>query len=671
MKKNKTDNTKRMKSRFNIICAFFGLVMLLIAFQLIRIVLFDGDRYAQAALAQTEEYGVTLTAKRGDIIDCNNVVLATSTMQYKLILDPKVILTNQERYLEPTASLIEECFDISASDVIEKVLTNPDRQYLILKKGLTYSEVKDFIELKNENINVAGVWLEDGLKRNYTYGNLACSVLGFMENDSGSYGLESYYDSYLKGTDGTEYTYVTSENIVETVRKEAEAGYTVQTTIDYNIQEIVERYMKQTLIDSGAQTVAVIVQNPNTGEIYAMADTGTFDPNDPRNIESTYISSGSEDDEEMLKSLEDMNDSETAAYLNDRWNNFCVSETFEPGSTFKVFTVAGALEENVIDKDQYFFCGGSVDIRDYTIHCSNTSGHATISLKDAMAQSCNMALITIAEALGVEKFCKYQSEFGFGHKTGIDLPMEMSCASLLYTTESMMDIDLATNSFGQSFNVTMIQLSSAFCSVINGGNYYKPYIVKGIYNSEGEQIKTFSKTLAAKVISEDTSDYLKEALREVVVSGTGTSAAVPGYIISGKTGTAEKGNRDEDLWVASFIGFAPYDDPEVVCYVVIDEPASGGEGSSSYACQLYKNIMSELLPYLNVKKADEDHDPAGVGSPEEESAVYYYEETGDDTDYGYDWGYDDTDYGYDWGYDDTDYGYDWGYDDTDYSYDWG
>ena len=610
-----------------------------IAISLFLINLVNGRSYAQATMNRSRSV-VSISARRGNILDRNNILLASSTMEYKLILDAPVLLTEGRNYLDITPAVIEKCFGIPKDEVIQKAYENPDSRYIVLKVGLTYNDVRQFNEIRQKTspeireflglskeeapgaVQVKGAWLEEGYRRNYTYGTFASSVLGFTANGVGQYGIEKYYDDELNGTDGEKYSYLNDNNLVESTYREAQDGATIQLTIDYNIESIVEKHMMEMLEESGAKTVAVTIQKADTGEFLAMADSGWFDPNNPRDLSVRYSP-------EEVEYIHD-DDKRTNEVLSENWDNYCISYSYEPGSTFKAFTVAAGLEEGIIDEDDYFFCDGSVPMRDYIIHCAQIDGHGEISLTDALSESCNMAMMDIAEAEGVDVFSKYQAQFGFGPLTDIDLPNELNSKSLMRGRESLTDIDLATYSFGQGFNVTMVQMSSAFCSLINGGTYYKPFVVKGIYNAGGEQIKSTSRTVVSRPVSKETCDFIKQALRHTVTEGTGTMAAVGGYITAGKTGTAQKGKRNEDLWVASFIGFAPYANPEVVCYVVIDEPASGGDGSSEYACELFSRIMSEVLPYLNAVPASMDYDPTGKGSPELHEEDEQTEEDGEE-----------------------------------------
>ena len=626
------------------IILIFGF-MAAVAVSLIVIQISHGRSYAQTTINRSRSV-TSINARRGDILDRNNVLLATSTLEYKLILDPVIIMTEGSNYLDITSQILQRCFDISLEEIQKDIEENPQSRYVVMRDKLTYNDVKDFAALKEgerkdvieflglpedykDNADVEGAWLEESYRRNYTYNTFACSVLGFVNSDRvGECGIEKYYNDSLTGVDGRKYTFLGNDNLVENTYREALDGDTVQLTIDYNIQSIVEKYVMEMLEESGAKSVAVTIQDPNNGEFLAMADSGIFDPNSPRDLTVRYT----EEEIEEIKA----DDTRSNQVLNENWANFCVSSTFEPGSTFKAFTVAAGLEEGLIEEDSYFYCDGSVPLRDYIIHCADIDGHGDISLTDAMAQSCNMAMMDIAKSEGVDIFSKYQSQFGFGPLTDIDLPNETNTLDLMRTRENMTDIDLATYSFGQGFNVTMVQMSSAFSALINGGTYYKPYVTKGIYNSSGELVSSVSSTVVSRPISLETCSFVKKAMRHVVTEGTGTDAAVPGYITAGKTGTAQKGHRDDDLWVASFIGFAPYEHPELVCYVVIDEPASGGDGSSVFACELFSKIMAEVLPYINAVPAEKDWDPTGQGSPtesdEDEEGTDEEEDGGEDED---------------------------------------
>lgn len=590
----------RMRKRFMAVVMIVFAIFILIILNIIRINITKGDEYTEKALSQIVTTSTTISAKRGDIVDTNGITLVTSTQVYNLILDPKLILTDSDKYLEPTVKALSECFGYDETEMTTLINDNENSHYIVLQKNLTYTETLEFLEMQDANSNIVGVFMESSYKRNYAYGVLACSVLGFMEDDEGAYGLEYEYDDVLTGTDGSQYTYVNSDNVVETVTNEAVNGQSIRLTIDYNIQAIVEENIREYFENGNiADTVAVIVQDPNTGAILAMADSNNFDPNEPRDLSNNYHYT----EEEIAA----MSDSDKVSALSSAWTNFCISSSYEPGSTFKPFTLAAALEEGTTKITDTFYCAGSLTYLDATVRCHNTSGDGELTAANAIALSCNVALMQIAENLGAEKFTEYQSNFGFGSLTGIDLPGEMSCSGLLYSADNMSVLDLATNSFGQNFNVTMIQMSTAFCSLINGGYYYKPYVVEAVYNEDGEVVTGYDSVLVSRPITTDTSDTIKETLRMVVTEGTGGSAAVDGYVISGKTGTAQKSDKTSSENLVSFIGFAPYEDPRVVCYVVIDVPAEGEE--SPLAARLFSDIMSEVLPYLDVTTAENDVDP--------------------------------------------------------------
>ena len=305
--------------------------------------------------------------------------------------------------------------------------------------------------------------------------------------------------------------------------------------------------------------------------------------------------------EEQLKKMTNQEKLDT---LNDLWNNYCVSNTYEPGSTFKPFTISAGLETGVLTGNENYVCGGVMHVGDHDIHCSNRSGHGPESLKQALENSCNVALMQIGASIGTEEFCRYQRLFGFGEYTGIDLPGEGETSGLLYTPATMDPASLATNAFGQNFNVTMTQMAASFSSLINGGNYYEPHVVKQIQDDNGNVTENKDPVLVKKTISKETSDIIKDYMMGVVEEGTGASAAVEGYAVGGKTGTAEKLPRGNGKYLVSFIGYAPQENPQVMVYVVIDEPNSAVQANSGYATQLASQIMTDIFPYLGIEKTD-------------------------------------------------------------------
>ncbi len=565
-----------------------------------------GSKYKKVVLDQRVYDSRVIPFKRGDIVDSNGTKLATSERVYHLILDVKLLL-DDEKCVEPTIKVLTEHFDIPEADIRTALEEKKNSHYVILKKNLTYDQSLEFNAILDDDEtypNVTGIWLEEDYKRNYPYGSLASTVIGFAgSGNQGALGIESAYNSILNGTNGRKYGYLENSSSQDATVKAAENGKTVVTTLDVTLQKMIEDSIKEFNDahagearpgEPGSKNTAVIVMDPNTGAILAMAGYPNFDLNNPEDMSSVYT-------EEQLSQMTDEEKSDARNLL---WRNFCVSDAFEPGSTMKPFTVAAGLETGAITGNETYYCGGFLHVGDFDIKCHLTSGHGNQTVEDAVANSCNVALMHIAEAIGIDNFTKYQRIFGFGQYTGIDLPGEASTASLLYTADTMGVTDLATNSFGQSFNVSMIQLATGFCSLINGGNYYEPHVVKQIQDEDGNILETKDPVLLKKTISAETSEQVKKYMKAVVDRGTGTATAVEGYDIGGKTGTAEKLPRKNGKYLLSFIGYAPQDNPEVVVYVVIDEPNVANQSQSSYVTELSQKIMAKIFPYLNITKSD-------------------------------------------------------------------
>ena len=546
----------------------------------------------------------TIPFKRGDIVDRNGTKMATSERIYNVILDMKAMLSKDD-YIEPTIEALKKYFDIKEEDIRKLMKTNPSGRYNVLKKGIGYKEAKKFNIMKNSEkySNVQGIWLEEDYERKYPYNSLASDTLGFtVDGNIGSNGIEASYNEVLNGTDGREYGYQDTTSTFEQTVKEPVNGKTVVSTIDLQVQSIVEKHIlafnkkhqNEARKGTGSKDTAVIVMNPNNGEILAEASYPNYNLNKPRDLSAYYTKN------ELAK----MTDKEKIETLNALWKNFCVTDTYEPGSTIKPFTVATGLEIGALKGDETYYCGGSLQIDEWEIKCISydNGGHGQQNLTQVMENSCNVALMQIGLAIGPEEFCKYQSIFGFGQYTGIDLPGE--AVGILQSPDGMIKTDLATNSFGQNFNVTMLQLATGFCSLINGGDYYEPHLVKAIQDENGNVIQTIDPVLEKKTISKETSDKLKSYMYSVVQNGSGRYAQVEGYDIGGKTGTAEKLPRGENKNVVSFIGYAPQENPEIMIYVVIDEPnAPDQSATSSLISQLASDIMAEAFPYLNITKA--------------------------------------------------------------------
>ena len=548
----------------------------------------NGDEYARKVLSQQAYANKTLVAERGSITDRNGIILARSEKTYNVILDPNVILSH-DYYIEPTLKAMEECLGYDKDTILDIINNNSKSRYLVYEKNIDYTKVSDFNAYKSKHKFVVGVWFEEEYTRVYPYGNFASHVIGFATRDGGNYGLEQYYDEYLRGVEGLEFGYYDPELNRQKTVKEARNGYTLETTLDYNIQTVIQKKIETFREEVGCKNIGVIVMNPNNGEIYGMASNYEFDLNNPRSLEGLF----SEEE------LEDMTSDQRTAELYKMWRNFCISDTYEPGSTFKTITVAAALEESAVSNGSTFTCNGYSEKGGWRIGCNKKSGHGKLTLAEALMKSCNCALMEIVDQLGADAFYRYQRQFGFGDKTGIDLTGEAT--GILIPRNKLNVTELATSSFGTTFNVTMIQIAAAYASILNGGIYYTPHVVKQMKDEDGVPVRKEDSVPVRETVSRTTSEFIHEALYMTVEKGTATPAKVAGYLVGGKTGTAQKRPRTEKKYVVSFVGFAPADNPQVMTYVVIDEVQDPNlAGSSSPATKMTSEILNEILPYLGL-----------------------------------------------------------------------
>ena len=626
--------TLKMKRKLALLFVVIVLILVGIIVRLVYINRVSGEQYTKKVLAQQDTNSTTLPYKRGDIYDRNGTVLATSEKVYNVILDPGVLWEYHDEdpekdYLEPTLQALVECFEMDRSELDTIMSEKKNSHYVMLKKELTKDEVQSFEDKQNEKddkgnkVNrIEGVWLQDTYIRRYPYDSLACNVIGYtVSGNVGQYGIEQQYSDTLNGEDGRSYNYLNEDLEQDKTIKAAVDGESVVSTVDVTLQKIVEKaiddfqekYANAAREGDGSKTAAAIMMDPNTGEVLAMASNRRYDLNNPYDVVANGLYS--EEDAANLSEEDRLN------ALNELWRNFCVSDTYEPGSTAKPITVAAALETGVVHDGDTFLCDGNQTVGGHTIWCAKKIGHGIIDLEGSLKFSCNDALMQIAAKLGEENYSKYQNLFNFGLRTGIDLPGEARTDSLIYypsdTAPSenliMGSTDLATNSFGQNFNVTMIQMVSAFSATINGGYYYQPHVVKKILSSDGGTIKNVEPVLLRTPISTKTSALIRRYLYNTMYgpqdangnNATGRNARIAGYAMGGKTGTAEKIPRDKTNYVVSFIGFAPVDHPQVVLYVVVDEPNAVKQSTSSFAQEIWKNIMKEALPYLNIYPTEE------------------------------------------------------------------
>lgn len=644
-RKKKRESVKRqvfvkyMQERLAIAVIAITLALFALIYVLYDIVENNRDSYNQIVLTQQDYDSRPLAYRRGDIVDRNGTYLATTEKVYNLILDPRQIMSDEEDYLEASVTALSTVLGYDAGELRTLITSNPDTAYVRYARQLSYDQKEAFETYQTETnkanskadskARVKGVWFEEEYKRVYPYNSLASSVIGFATSDGGggNGGIEQSYNSALIGTNGREYGYLNDDSNLERVIKPAVNGNTVVSTLDVNVQNAVEKRIQEWMTETGSDHVGVVVMNPNNGEILAMAGESPFDLNNPREVSSRYtdaeirqlgVKEAVGDYKRKHRNTDQATiteDQVTAHYTEDEirslglqvawnqeWRNFCVSDTFEPGSPSKIFTVATALEEGIVTPNDSFYCDGYQEVGGFPIKCTAyiKGGHQNISLAESLMVSCNDAMMQIAAKTGTPLFTKYQRLFGFGTKSGIDLPGEPDTSGLLYTADTMKPVDLATSSFGQTYNCTMIQMAAGFSSVINGGSYYEPHVVRQIVNEQGAIVKKIEPKLVRETVSESTSSFIRDALYRTVSEGTGKAAAVPGYKIGGKTGTAQKLPRSARNYLLSFCGFAPVDDPQVLVYVVVDVPHVEDQPHSTYASVIFQKIMSDILPYLNI-----------------------------------------------------------------------
>ncbi len=617
--------TNRMKRKLALVFALIVLALLGVSVRLAYINKTSGDKYTKKVLAQQDTNSTTLPYRRGDILDRNGTILATSEKVYNLILDPKVLWQNQDKEdaekdcVEPTIKALVQYFELDESELRTTLSEKKDSSYVILRKQLSKDEIADFKaaqEDKETENKIKGVWFEDSYIRRYPYNSLACHVIGYtVTGNQGQTGIEEEYSDTLNGINGRSYKYLNEELEQSTSVKKAVDGNTVVSTIDATLQGIAEKYIDKFIEDytnksvegPAAKNIGVLMMNPQTGEILAMAGDVDFDLNNPQDLVGNgYLTQ---------EQVDAMSEEEQLDAKNQMWRNFCISDGYEPGSTVKPMTVAAALELGLVNDSTTFLCdGGQVIVQGQPkIKCAKKTGHGIISLEGSLMFSCNDALMQMGAMIGYDNFLKYQQIFNFGLKTNIDLPGETNNASTVFTKDTMGPVELATSSFGQGFNTSMIQVASAFSSVINGGYYYQPHVVKKILNAEGGTVETVNPVLVRQTISNKTSSMIRQYLYHTMYgtadangnNPTGKKGRVAGYTMGGKTGTAQKVPRSARKYLVSFIGFAPADNPQVVCYVVVDEPNADSpttQASSAFAQEIFKNIMKEAMPYLNIPR---------------------------------------------------------------------
>jgi len=580
----------------------FGLVVAVFLVLMLRLAFLSGeDKYEKSALAQQSYVSSVIPYKRGSILDRNGNVLAASDLIYHLILDPKVLLSKEEN-VAPTIEALVQVYGFNETELRSILAEKAESSYVVLRRQMSYAD-KELMtqyeeewakrkeqdkELKGE---IKGVWFEEEYKRSYPYQTVASHIIGFtVSGDVGTYGIEQQYNEELTGVNGRTYGYYDASLNIQKTEKEAIDGNQIVSTIDVNVQRVIQRHVEAFLDTVGAENLGVIMLDANNGEVLGMQSNYSYDLNAPRNLSSVYS------EEELAL----MTEEQKVNAMYDIWRNFCISDAYEPGSTFKPITVAAALEEMITDINAEYTCDGKEQFgEEIFIKCSNSRGHGKLSLAQTLMFSCNDAMMQIAAAEGRDIFHAYQKHFLMGSKTGIDLPGET--AGELIALDTLNQTELATSSFGQSFTVNMMQMVSAFASLINGGTYYEPHVVMAIKNSAGATVEKINPVVVTKTVSADTSAFIKEAMYLTVKEGTATKAQMDGYLLGGKTGTAQKYPREAGKNLVSFIGFVESEDRTVVIYVVVDEAHDPEKMSkSATASTLASAILEETLPYLKI-----------------------------------------------------------------------
>lgn len=574
MKIERKKTYNKQKTLLFAILVILILLGLIIRLYFVMIVQYD---YYSSAATQLHERERAIKALRGEIVDRNKTPLATNITVCTIS-----VIHNQIVDEEETARMLAYELSLSYEEVLKKV-----------QKKSSIERIKTNVEKsvgdKIREYGYLGVKVDEDYKRYYPYNELASKIIGFTGSDNqGIVGLEVYYDEYLTGKSGNILTVTDAKGIelegYKENREEPIAGYTLQTSLDYNVQKYCEQAAYKVMSEKEAKNVIIIVMNPQNGEIYAMVNAPEYNLNKPFELTSNLL----EDD---TKSKQDL--------LNQMWRCMAINDTYEPGSTFKMITAASALEEGVVSINDSFNCCGYAIVEDRRIKCHKLVGHGTESFTETVMNSCNPAFIEWGRRLGVDKFYEYFKLFGLLEKTGIDLPGEAS--GIMHKKDNVGAVELATISFGQSFQITPIQLLGATASIINGGNKVIPHFGVNILNKDGELIKELDYTTKEQTISIKTSETMREILFQVVENGGGNKAYIEGYQIGGKTATSQKLPRGSGKYIASFIGFAPYNNPKVMAMCIIDEP-TGVYYGGTIAAPVIRDVFDNILPYFEIEK---------------------------------------------------------------------
>ena len=569
--KNKTYNKRKVLVVF--LCAAFVLFCLI--GRLVYLMIFDAEYYQNMA-EELHEREREIKAARGEIVDRNGVVLATNRTVCTIS-----VIHSQIKDPQQTADMLSKELELDREDVLKKV-----------EKVSSMEKIKTNVDKKTgdriREYNLPGVKVDEDFKRYYPYDRLASRVLGFTGSDNqGIIGLEVKYEDVLKGTNGKILTVTDARGIelegVAEDRIEPVAGNTLKTSLDYNIQSYCEQAAEKVLEEKQAEGVSVLLMNPQNGEIYAMVNVPEFNLNEPYRLND--------------KTEDQMTDEERQNRLNQMWRNRCINDTYEPGSTFKIITSAACLEEGVVSLDDTFSCPGYRIVEDRKIRCHKVGGHGTETFVQGIENSCNPVFMDIGLRLGSERFCDYFEQFGLMSLTNIDLPGE--AGTIMHKREDIKAVELATMTFGQSFQITPIQMAVTVSSMVNGGRRVTPHLGVSVLDKKGKTVKTFKYGEKEGIVSEKTSETMQELLEKFVSEGSGKNAYLEGYSIGGKTATSQTLPRSAGKYISSFIGFAPADDPQILGMVIIHDP-QGIYYGGTIAAPVLRDIYDNVLPYLGM-----------------------------------------------------------------------
>ena len=572
--KNKTYNKKKIMIVF--LCA--ALILAALIGRLIYLMVFDAEYYQELA-QDLHEREREIKAARGEIVDRNGVVLATNrtvctiSVIHSQVEEPGEVISLLCRELELDESEVRKKVEKVSS--MEKIKTNVDKE--------TGDRIRGY--------DLAGVKVDEDYKRYYPYDELASRVLGFTGGDNqGIIGLEVKYEEYLKGTNGTILTVTDARGVelegVAEDRIEPVAGETLQVSLDYNIQAYCEQAAMKVMEEKQAEAVSILLMNPQNGEIYAMVNVPEFNLNEPYEL-NTGVDGSALTDEELQDAL------------NQMWRNRCINDTYEPGSVFKIITSSACLEEGVVSLDDTFFCPGYRIVEDRKIRCHKVGGHGQETFVQGIQNSCNPVFMDIGLRLGADRFYDYFEKFGLMKLTNIDLPGE--AGTIMHKKEDIGTVELATMTFGQSFQVTPIQMAVTVSSIVNGGNRVTPHVGTAILDDGGNVVKEFEYKVESGIVSKETSETMQMLLESVVSEGSGKNAYLEGYSLGGKTATSQTLPRSANKYISSFLGFAPADDPQILGMVIIHDP-QGVYYGGTIAAPVLKSIYDNVLPYLGIEK---------------------------------------------------------------------